>query len=426
MRSIEPNERESDEINLAPPSLNRWHPSNLTIWAIALAIAVLIVIAFLGGYIPLKKRTALVAGEALEQEQALPRVKVVQIVRSPQASEMELPGSIQAVTEAPILARADGYIKRRMADIGDRVQAGQPIVEIEAPELDQQVTQAKAALAQARAALEGALANLEQGKANMELARVSAQRYASLVTQGAVSRQENDVYQAQYQAQIAGVHALEKAIAAQQSNVAAAEANLARLESMSGYRVVKAPFAGVITLRNVDVGALVSGGSTLLFRIAQMDTLRTYVNVPQSNASFIRSGQIASLRVSNLPGRVFTGAVARTAGSLDPNSRTMLVEVHVPNRDGALLPGMYAQVSLSSPRSNPPLLLPSDALIVRPDGTQVAILTADHTVHLQKIEVGRDYGDRMEIVSGLREGETIIPSPGDLAREGIKVEPIAK
>jgi RND family efflux transporter MFP subunit len=420
MRSIEPNERESDEINLAPPSLNRWHPSNHTIWA----IVILIVIAFLGGYIPLKKRTALVAGEALEQEQALPRVKVVQVGRSPKASEMELPGNIQAVTEAPILARADGYIKRRMADIGDRVQAGQPVVEIEAPELDQQVSQAKAALEQARAALEGALANLEQGKANMELARVSAQRYASLVTQGAVSRQENDVYQAQYQAQMAGVHALEKAIAAQQSNVAAAQANLSRLESMSGYRVVKAPFAGVITLRNVDVGALVSAGSTLLFRIAQMDTLRTYVNVPQSNASFVRRGQTASLRVSNLPGRAFTGTVARTASSLDPNSRTMLVEVHVPNSDGALLPGMYAQVSLGSTRSNPPLLLPSDALIVRPDGAQVAIVRADHTVHLQKIEIGRDYGDRMEIISGLREGETVIPSPGDLAREGLKVDPI--
>lgn len=424
MRSIEPNQRESDEINLAPPSLNRWHPSSHTIWAIALGIAVLLVILFLGGYIPLKKRTALVASEALEQEQALPRVKVVQVARSSQTSEMELPGNIQAVTEAPILARADGYIKRRLADIGDRVQAGQPVVEIEAPELDQQVSQAKAAVAQARAALEGALANLEQGKANMELARVSAQRYASLVTQGAVSRQENDVYQAQYQAQIASTHALEKAIAAQQSNVAAAQANLSRLESMSGYRVVKAPFAGVITLRNVDVGALVSAGSTLLFRIAQMDTLRTYVNVPQSNASFIRRGQTASLRVSNLPGRVFTGAVARTAGSLDPNTRTMLVEVHVPNRDGALLPGMYAQVSFSSPRSNPPLLLPSDALLVRPSGTEVAILRGDHTVHLQKIEIGRDYGDRMEIISGLREGEMVIPSPGDLAREGLKVDPV--
>ena len=225
-------------------------------------------------------------------------------------------------------------------------------------------------------------------------------------------------------AQTASVNALEKAIAAQRSNVAAAEANLSRLESMSGYRLVKAPFAGVITLRNVDVGALVTTGSTLLFRIAQMDTLRIYVNVPQSNASFIRQGQAASLRVSNLPGRTFAGAIARTASSLDPGSRTMLVEVHVANRDGALLPGMYAQVSLSNTRTNPPLLLPSDALVVRPDGTQVAVVQADHTVHLQKIQVGRDYGDRMEVVSGLQEGASVIPSPGDLAREGLKVEPI--
>ncbi len=422
MRSIKSSESESDEIGLKPPSQNRWHPSNHTIWAIALGLAVLIVIAFFGGYIPLEKRRALINSEAFEQQQALPRVKVVQLMRASRASEMELPGNIQAVTEAPILARADGYIKSRMADIGDRVKAGQPLVEIEAPELDQQVRQAQAAREQARAAVEGALANLEQGKANMELARVSAQRYASLVTQGAVSRQENDVYQAQYHAQTASVNALEKAIAAQRSNVAAAEANLSRLESMSGYRLVKAPFAGVITLRNVDVGALVTTGSTLLFRIAQMDTLRIYVNVPQSNASFIRQGQAASLRVSNLPGRTFAGAIARTANSLDPGSRTMLVEVHVANRDGALLPGMYAQVSLSNTRTNPPLLLPSDALVVRPDGTQVAVVQADHRVHLQKIQVGRDYGDRMEVVSGLEEGASVIPSPGDLAREGLKVE----
>jgi len=424
MRSIKSSESESDEIGLKPPSQNRWHPSNHTIWAIALGLAVLIVIAFFGGYIPLEKRSALINSEAFEQQHALPRVKVVQLTRASRASEMELPGNIQAVTEAPILARADGYIKSRMADIGDRVKAGQPLVEIEAPELDQQVRQAQAAREQARAAVEGALANLEQGKANMELARVSAQRYASLVTQGAVSRQENDVYQAQYHAQTASVNALEKAIAAQRSNVAAAEANLSRLESMSGYRLVKAPFAGVITVRNVDVGALVTTGSTLLFRIAQMDTLRIYVNVPQSNASFIRQGQAASLRVSNLPGRTFAGAIARTASSLDPGSRTMLVEVHVANRDGALLPGMYAQVSLSNTRTNPPLLLPSDALVVRPDGTQVAVVQADHTVHLQKIQVGRDYGDRMEVVSGLQEGASVIPSPGDLAREGLKVEPI--
>ena len=350
MRSIKSSESESDEIGLKPPSQNRWHPSNHTIWAIALGLAVLIVIAFFGGYIPLEKRSALINSEAFEQQHALPRVKVVQLTRASRASEMELPGNIQAVTEAPILARADGYIKSRMADIGDRVKAGQPLVEIEAPELDQQVRQAQAAREQARAAVEGALANLEQGKANMELARVSAQRYASLVTQGAVSRQENDVYQAQYHAQTASVNALEKAIAAQRSNVAAAEANLSRLESMSGYRLVKAPFAGVITLRNVDVGALVTTGSTLLFRIAQMDTLRIYVNVPQSNASFIRQGQAASLRVSNLPGRTFAGAIARTASSLDPGSRTMLVEVHVANRDGANPPIMWSRHCATSRR----------------------------------------------------------------------------
>src|SRR5262249_23589020 len=147
---------------------------------------------------------------------------------------------------------------------------------------------------------------------------------------------------------------------------------------------------------------------TLLFRIAQTDTLRTYVNVPQSNASFIRQGQSAQLRVSNLPGRTFTGSVARTSNSLDPSSRTLLVEVHVPNGDGALLPGMYAQVSLSNTHGDLPLLLPSDALIVRPEGTQVAVLRQDHTIHLQKVEVGRDYGDRIELLSGLAEGATIV------------------
>jgi len=422
--ALKPGESESDEIELQPRTQSRWHPSNHTIWAITLGVVVAIIIAFLGGYVPLAKRKALIAGEALERQEALPRVRVVQLTRAPRASEMELPGNIQAITEAPILARANGYIKRRMADIGDRVAAGQPLVEIEAPELDEQVRQAQAAREQARAGLEGALANLEQGKANMELARVTAQRYASLVTQGAVSRQENDVYQAQYHAQTASVNALEKAIAAQRSNVGAAEANLARLESMRSYRLVKAPFAGVITLRNVDVGALATAGSTLLFRIAQMDTLRTYINVPQSNASFIRPNETATLQVSNLPGRIFTGTVARTANSLNPGSRTMLVEVHVANRDGALLPGMYAQVSLSNTREHPPLLLPSDALMVRPEGTQVAVVDSDHTVHLKNIQVGRDYGDRMEIVSGLQEGDTVIPSPGDLAREGLKVDPV--
>jgi RND family efflux transporter MFP subunit len=401
-----------------------WHPSAVVIWSLFLGVTVLVVVAFFAGYIPLQKRQTLIRNEAQQQEQTLPRVEVIEVGRSSGKSELQLPGNIQAVTEAPILARADGYIQRRLVDIGDRVQAGQPVAEIEAPELDQQVRQAKANLQQAQAGLEQALANHEQGKSNLELARVTAQRWGNLLAQGVVSRQDNDQYQAQYQSQLAGVQALEKAIAVQRGNVAAAEANLARLDEMQNYRVVKAPFAGVITMRNVDVGVLVNAGNTLLYRIAQTGTLRTYVNVPQTNASSIRPGQPARLSVTNLPGRSFTGTVARTANSLDPTSRTMLVEVQVPNADGALLPGMYAQVDLSSARADPPLLVPGDALLVRADGTQVAVVRPDSTVHLQKIRIGRDYGDRLEVLEGLQEGDRIIANPGDNAREGVKVNPV--
>jgi len=402
----------------------RWRPSGVAIWSIFLVAAVLIVVAFLAGYVPLQKRKSLILSEAQENEQALPRMEVIEVGRSSGQSELQLPGSIQAVTEAPILARADGYILRRLVDIGDRVQAGQTVAEIDAPELDEQLLQAKANVQQAQAALEQALANLDQGKSNLELARVTAQRWNTLAEEGIVSRQDNDQYQAQYQSQAAGVQALQKAIAAQRSTIAAAQANVARLDDMQKYRVVKAPFEGVITLRNVDVGALVNAGNTLLFRIAQTGTLRIYINVPQTNASSVRVGQAARLSVSNLPGRSFMGAVARTANSLDPASRTMLVEVQVPNPNGALLPGMYAQVDLSNTRSNPPLLVPGDALIVRADGTQVAVVGPDDTVHLQKIQLGRDYGDRLEVLNGLQVGDRIIANPGDLAREGVKIDPV--
>jgi RND family efflux transporter MFP subunit len=402
-----------------------WHPSRVTIWSIFLIAIVLVVAAFFAGYIPLHERTALVQAEAERQEAALPRVEVVQVGRSSVQSNLELPGSIQAVTEAPLLARADGYVKRRMVDIGDRVEAGQLLLEIEAPEMDEQIQQARANVQQTQAALAQAEANHQQGKSETELARITAERWSSLSAKGVVSRHENDVYQAQYQSRIANLQSLEKAIAAQQGTLAAAQANVARLERMQSYLLVKAPFSGVVTLRNVDVGALVNTGTTMLFRVAQTGTLRVYVNVPQANANSIRTGQRAQLTVVNLPGRHFEGTIARTANSLDPGSRTMLVEVHVPNPDGALFPGMYAQVDLSSPRSNPPLTVPSDALIMQPGGSTVAVVRADQTVHLQKIEVGRDYGDRLEVVNGLNDGDTIIPNPGDVAREGLKVETVA-
>jgi RND family efflux transporter MFP subunit len=341
------------------------------------------------------------------------------------SNELSLPGTIQAVTEAPILARADGYLKRRLVDIGDHVKQGQLLAEIDAPELDQQTRQAEAAVEQAEAALEQAQANLEQGKANRDLARTTSERWTALLKRGIVARQDADQYEAQFTAQQANVQALEKAVAAQRSNIAAAKANLVRLQEVESYRLVKAPFDGIITVRNVDVGALVSTGSTLLYRIAQIEKLRAYVNLPQDSANSIHVGQPAVLTVSNFPGRTFHGTVSRTANALDPASRTMLVEVDVPNSERSLFPGMYADVDLSSARSNPPLVLPATTIIFRTDGAQVAVVQSDGTIHLQKITVGRDYGDRVEVLQGLSEGVDILTAPTDLAREGAKIIPVS-
>ena len=415
--------REQQEGHAGPP-VNRWKPSGITIAALVLGLIVVLAGAFVAGYIPLQRREAVVRTEADERGRDLPHMEVMQVGRSSLQSDLNLPGTLQAVTEAPVLARADGYLKRRLVDLGDKVQAGQPLAEIEAPELDQQILQAEAAVAQAQASLEQAQASLEQGKSNRELARITAERWKTLAAEGVVSQQENDQNQAQLTSLNANVQALEKAITAQRSNVAAAKANLARLQDVQGYRIVKAPFDGVITVRNVDVGALVSTGSTLLYRIAQTGSLRTYVNVPQVNASAIHVGQPARLTLTNFPGRHFQGSVARTAKALDPTSRTMLVEIAVPNAGGALFPGMYADVDLSTARADPPLLIPAQALLTRSNGAQVGVVQKDGTIHLQKVSIGRDFGDRVEIVQGVAEGTTILIAPGDAA-EGTKIVPVS-
>ncbi len=423
-RQIEALKSAGNGADYAAPAHRAWRPSSTAVWAIFLLLVMLAAVAFLAGYRPLVERQKRITAEARESQQALQRVEVVEVRRSRDRSVIELPGSIEAITEAPILARADGYLARRTVDIGDHVRAGQLVARIEAPELDDQWRQARAALEQAQAAADQASANYQRGQADEDLAKVTAVRWAALLAKGAVSKQENDRYQSEYKSAAAATRALEKALAMARGNVAAAEANLARLGTLQGYRDVKAPFDGVITLRNVDVGALVNAGSTLLFRIAQISTLRAYINVPQANASDVRAGQPARLTVSNLPGREFAGTVARTANALDSASRTLLVEVRVPNPDGALLPGMYARVGLSDAKANAPLRIPSDALIVRKEGAEVAVVRAGGTVHLQKIEIGRDYGDSLEVTGGLAEGETIIANPGDVIREGVKVQPV--
>jgi RND family efflux transporter MFP subunit len=400
-------------------------PSRHTIRNLVLLLLVILIGAFVAGYIPRHRRELQLVAEADTHNAALPQVSVMTARRAEGRGNLVLPGNIQAVTEAPILARAEGFLKKRYADIGDRVTAGQLLAEIEAPELDQQVTQARAAVEQVKADLERATAALEQGKANESLAKVTAQRWDNLVKRGVVSRQENDQYQAQYQAQSANVRALEHAVAAAKSNIAASEANVARLSELQNYLKVRAPFAGVITLRNVDVGALVNTGNTMLFRIARTNLLRTYVNVPQSSAADIHVGQKAFLSTSESPDTKFPGQVARTANALDPSSRTLLVEIQAANPDGKLLPGMYVQVDLNLPRKDPPLLIPSDTLVVRPEGTLVALVDSGNKVHFQRILVGRDFGDRIEVLSGLSEGARAIVNPNDSVQEGARVQPVA-
>jgi RND family efflux transporter MFP subunit len=399
-------------------------PSKGALWTIALLAAVLIVVAFFTGYIPHQRREAVLANEAMTTEKTAPTVNVVAVERSGGKSELVLPGSIQAVTEAPVLSRSSGYVKRRYVDIGDRVSAGQLLAELEAPELIQMLRQAEAALEQTKSAVEQASANLQQSRTNERLAQVTAQRWANLFTRGVVSRQENDTYQAQYDSQKANTQALEKAVSAARSNVAAAEANVARLTELKGFSKVHAPFAGVITVRNVDTGVLVSEGNTLLFRIAQTNRLRTYLNLSQADASSVRVGQVASLTIPDLPGRKFAGTVTRTANALDPATRTLLTEVQVSNPDGALMPGMYAEVDLTTPRKDPPLLIPGDTLVVRSDGPQVAVVGPDRSVHYQRIQLGRDFGDRIEVLSGLQLGQQVVVNPGDSVQEGSKVNPV--
>jgi RND family efflux transporter MFP subunit len=403
------------------------HPVRPSGWAILAWLtvaAVVLVVAFFVGYVPQHRRDLQVAAETSVQNEALPDVTVVTVRRASPMDQLVVPGTMQAVTEAPILARAEGFVQHRYVDIGDRVSAGQLLAELEAPDLDQQVRQAQAAVQQSQADLERSSASLEQGKANEALAKVTASRWDNLARRGVVSKQENDQYQAQYQAQSANVLALTRSVDAARASLGAAQANVGRLTDMQSYLKVRAPFAGVITVRNIDVGALVNTGSTMLFRIAQTNPLRTYLNVPQSSASDVHAGQTATLATPELPDRKFTGTVTRTSNSLDPSSRTLLVELQIPNPDGRLMPGMYVEASLDLPRRDPPLLIPSDALLVRPEGTLVAVLDAGNTVHFQRIDVGRDYGSQIEILSGLTPGQQVVANPNDSVQEGAKVHPV--
>ncbi len=468
-------------------------PGKRTLWLIALGIVGLLIVAFFVGFLPHYRREKQLKQDAEAEARALPVVTYFYAQRSPAQTQLVLPGNIAALTEAPLLARANGYLKKRYVDIGDRVKAGQLLAEIAAPDLDQQVSQARAQLLQTRAMLKQAASSLEQAKANQALAKVTADRWAALLRRGAVAPQDNDSRQADYQAQTANVAALQEAVGAAQQNVSASEANLNRLLELQGYEQVRAPFAGVITLRNVDEGALIATGQTLLFRIAQTGRLRTYINVPESGAPLVQLRQKAILSLAEYPGRQFVGEITRTSDALDPTTRTLLTEVQVPNPQNTLSPGMFAEVSLDQSRPDPPVMIPADALIVLANGTFAAVLQGDandanerqpaeqtrdsradsqggkkqdgqdngaqkgpnqkntkqagdsqkkekndreekaellkqqqelptFTVHLSRVSVGRDYGNAIEILTGLNGGERVVESPNDHVQEKAKVK----
>jgi RND family efflux transporter MFP subunit len=406
------------------PSVAHKGPTFRTFAVLISLVLALLVAGYFLGYLPRQQREMALAQESKAGGEALPVVKVAPVERSLSKGNLVLAGNIEAVTEAPVLARSSGYVLKRYVDIGDRVQEGQVLAEIEAPELDQQIAQAKATVDQAHSNIEQTQAALEQGRSNAALAKVTADRQQKLFAKDVISQQDNDTAQMQYAAQQANVQALEKAVAAARGSASALEANLARLDDLKNYLTVRAPFAGVITVRNIDVGALVNEGSTLLYRIAQTGRLRTYLNVPQADAGNVRVGQHATLEIAGRAGVKFPGEVTRTANSLDPATRTLLVEVQVANAAGALMPGMYAQVDLSVPRQDPPLLIPGDTLVVRSDGPQVAVVGPDGVVHFTRIRLGRDFGDHLEVLEGLQLGQQLVANPSDVVREGAKVKPV--
>lgn len=362
------------------------------------------------------------------RELAIPTVAVIHPKAGNIRDEIVLPGNVQAFTDSPIYARSSGYLKQWFVDIGGHAKAGQQLAIIEAPELDQQVTQAKATLQQAQAALDQAVANQQQGKANEELARVNADRWANLVKKGAVSRQENDQYQAQFQAQTANLNALDQAIAAAKSNIAADQANLGRLREMQGYEIVRAPFDGIITARNIDVGALINAGNggpaQELFHMASTAKLRVYVSVPQANSRAAAPGLKCYLTLTEFPGRKFPGELVRTSGAIDQTTRTLLTEVDVDNASGELRPGAYAEVHLQIPEGSRTLIVPVSVLLFRSEGLRIGVVR-DNRAELVPVVLGKDYGNEVEVLSGLAPEDQVIANPPDSLSNGAAVQVVA-
>jgi multidrug efflux pump subunit AcrA (membrane-fusion protein) len=394
---------------------------------LGLALLIIFGIIFVVGFLPRLRNSRITQARAQRAETALPEVDVVVARRSSSQTDLELPGTTTGLVEAPIYARASGYVSKRYVDIGDRVKPGQLMAVIDAPDLDQQVDQARGTLLQSQSVL-------GQTQAQLNLAKVTWDRWNVLVQRGVLSKQEGDTQYANYQVAVANVKAAENTIQANR-------ANLDRLLHLQSYERVTAPFAGIVTARNIDVGSLISAtggglGSGLtgaalpstgtsqggeMFRVSQIDRLRLFVSVPEVYAPYVTVGETVNCYFDAISQKPFEGKVTRTANAVDPVTRTLLTEVQVPNPGGALLPGMYTRAVFAHLRAEPPVIVPSDSIIARANGITIAVVQ-DGVVHIRKAAIGRDYGAQTEVLSGVNPGDFVVINPTDAAQDGARVE----
>ncbi|HSH95996.1 MAG TPA: efflux RND transporter periplasmic adaptor subunit [Roseimicrobium sp.] len=359
------------------------------LWPLGIVIILITVVAVVFGYLPRARASAQLKADT--RELAVPAVHYATVQEASTASALSLSAEVKPFVESPIYARASGYLKKWHVDLGAKVKAGQLLAEIDTPELNQQLAQAKAEVAQAEAAL--------------ALAKTTAARWASLLKSASVSEQESAEKQADLALKIATLDA--------------SRANVRRLENLQGFSKVTAPFDGVITARKTDVGALVSEtAGRELFHLAQIQTLRVYVRVPQSFARGIVAGLTGVLTVPDLPGRTYPAQVVRMSGSMDIESRTLLTELEVDNSKGEILAGSYAQIRFDSVKQVSALTLPANTLLYRSEGPQVAIIAGDGKLTMRTIKLGRDLGRTVEILEGVKPGEHIVMNPLDSFETG--------
>lgn len=386
----------------------------------AVLVALLLAALLLVGLIPRHQINRELTVNAAEALNAPILVSTTQPVPASKTSEISLPANLRPWQEVSIFARTTGYLKKFVVDISDQVKQGQLMAIIDAPEVDQQ-------LQQARAALEQAKASVYKSQSDLNLATVTYNRYEQLSHTNSVTPQDLDTTRAAVIADQANLKAAE-------ANVGAAQANVQRLEQLVSFQKINAPFAGVVTGRSYDVGALITADPTTtdiqpMFKIAENDVLRVFVNVPQSSALEIQKGMQVKVTAREVPGHTFTGTIMGTTNYLNQANRSLLTEVKVKNEekpDGtfALLPGMYVTVNIEVHHARPSLLVPAPALVTNADGTQLAIVE-DGKIHFVKVDVGQDFGQQIEVTNGLKGDEQIVATPGERVAEGVPAQ-IAK